>query len=93
MTKKKTFWLEAYRETIEDRKQGPDLKLVEYLDIIPKGPVLDLGMGRGRHAMFFAKLGPNCQREYQRLLKMRGSISLITRWIYETLRSNRNDMH
>ena len=57
MTKKKTFWLEAYRETIEDRKQGPDLKLVEYLDIIPKGPVLDLGMGRGRHAMFFAKLG------------------------------------
>lgn len=57
MTKKKTFWLEAYRETVEDRKQGPDLKLVEYLDIIPKGPVLDLGMGRGRHAMFFAKLG------------------------------------
>jgi cyclopropane fatty-acyl-phospholipid synthase-like methyltransferase len=57
MTKKKTFWLDAYRETVEDRKQGPDLKLVEYLNIIPKGPVLDLGMGRGRHAMFFAKLG------------------------------------
>ena len=57
MTKKKTFWLEAYRETVENRKQGPDFKLIEYLDIIPKGPVLDLGMGRGRHAMFFAKLG------------------------------------
>jgi len=54
---KKTFWLEAYRETVEDRKQGPDFKLIEYLDIIPKGPILDLGMGRGRHAMFFAKLG------------------------------------
>ncbi|MHA2059055.1 MAG: class I SAM-dependent DNA methyltransferase [Candidatus Thorarchaeota archaeon] len=57
MTKKKTFWLDAYRETVEDRKQGPDFKLIEYLDIIPKGPVLDLGMGRGRHAIFFAKLG------------------------------------
>ncbi len=49
--------MQAYRETVEDRKQGPDLKLIEYLDIIPKGPVLDLGMGRGRHALFFAKLG------------------------------------
>ncbi|MFX1579098.1 MAG: methyltransferase domain-containing protein, partial [Promethearchaeota archaeon] len=57
MVKKKTFWLDAYQETVEDRKQGPDLKLVEYLDIIPRGPVLDLGMGRGRHAIFFAKLG------------------------------------
>ena len=57
VVKKKTFWLDAYRETVEDRKQGPDLKLVEYLNIIPRGPVLDLGMGRGRHAIFFAKLG------------------------------------
>ena len=57
MTKKKTFWLQAYKETVEDRKQGPDFKLIEFLDIIPKGPVLDLGMGRGRHALFFAKLG------------------------------------
>ena len=57
MTKKKTFWIDAYREVVEDRKQGPDFKLIEYLDIIPKGPVLDLGMGRGRHALFFAKLG------------------------------------
>ncbi|MFX1271577.1 MAG: class I SAM-dependent DNA methyltransferase [Promethearchaeota archaeon] len=57
MTKKKTFWLQAYKEVVENRKQGPDFKLIEYLDIIPKGPVLDLGMGRGRHALFFAKLG------------------------------------
>ncbi len=57
MTKKKTFWLKAYQETVEDRKLGPDFKLIEYLDILPKGPVLDLGMGRGRHALFFAKLG------------------------------------
>jgi tellurite methyltransferase len=57
MTKKKTVWLEAYREVLENRREGPDFKLIEYLDIIPKGPVLDLGMGRGRHALFFAKLG------------------------------------
>ena len=57
LSSKKTFWLEAYREVVEDRKQGPDFKLIEYLDIIPKGPVLDLGMGRGRHALFFAKMG------------------------------------
>jgi cyclopropane fatty-acyl-phospholipid synthase-like methyltransferase len=54
---KMTFWMQAYREVVENRKQGPDLKLMEYLDIIPRGPVLDLGMGRGRHALFFAKLG------------------------------------
>ncbi|MFW9912515.1 MAG: class I SAM-dependent methyltransferase [Candidatus Thorarchaeota archaeon] len=57
MAKKKTYWLQAYKEVVECRKQGPDFKLIEYLDIIPKGPVLDLGMGRGRHALFFAKLG------------------------------------
>lgn len=57
MTKKRTYWLEAYQEVVTDRKQGPDFKLIEYLDIVPKGPVLDLGMGRGRHALFFAKLG------------------------------------
>ncbi|MHA1907985.1 MAG: hypothetical protein ACW98Y_11865 [Candidatus Thorarchaeota archaeon] len=49
ISKKKTFWIDAYRETVLNRKQGPDFKLIEYLDVIPKGPVLDLGMGRGRH--------------------------------------------
>ncbi|MFW9889305.1 MAG: class I SAM-dependent methyltransferase [Candidatus Thorarchaeota archaeon] len=57
MAKKKTYWLQAYKEVLESRKQGPDFKLIEFPDIIPKGPVLDLGMGRGRHALFFAKLG------------------------------------
>ncbi|TFG06887.1 class I SAM-dependent methyltransferase [Candidatus Thorarchaeota archaeon] len=57
MTKRRTYWLETYREVVEHRKQGPDFKLIEHLDIVPRGPVLDLGMGRGRHALFFAKLG------------------------------------
>jgi cyclopropane fatty-acyl-phospholipid synthase-like methyltransferase len=57
MAKRRTFWIDAYRETVIDRKQGHDFKLTEYMDIIPNGPVLDLGMGRGRHALFYAKLG------------------------------------
>jgi tellurite methyltransferase len=57
MSTKKTYWIDAYREVVEHRKQGPDFKLIEFLETIPKGPVLDLGMGRGRHALFFAKLG------------------------------------
>jgi tellurite methyltransferase len=57
MSKKQTYWIQAYQEVLESRKQAPDFKLIEWLHIIPKGPVLDLGMGRGRHALFFAKLG------------------------------------
>lgn len=57
MRKKRTFWVQAYREVLENMKQAPDFKLIEYLNRIPRGPVLDLGMGKGRHALFFAKLG------------------------------------
>jgi len=57
MRKKRTFWVQAYREVLENMKQAPDFKLIEYLNLIPRGPVLDLGMGKGRHALFFAKLG------------------------------------
>jgi cyclopropane fatty-acyl-phospholipid synthase-like methyltransferase len=31
--------------------------LVDYATLIPKGAVLDLGMGEGRNALFFAKMG------------------------------------
>ncbi len=57
MSKKKTFWMQAYREVLENMKQAPNFKLIEYLSRIPRGPILDLGMGKGRHALFFAKLG------------------------------------
>ncbi|HEC79066.1 MAG TPA: methyltransferase domain-containing protein [candidate division WOR-3 bacterium] len=35
----------------------PDLPLEQYADIIPKGKVLDLGIGEGRNAFYLAKLG------------------------------------
>lgn len=35
----------------------PDFILVHFLDVIPKGVVLDLGMGEGRNALFLAERG------------------------------------
>ena len=35
----------------------PDHALLAYQKLIPKGPVLDLGVGDGRNAIFFAKMG------------------------------------
>ncbi len=57
MSRYRIDWLDAYREVAEHRKQVPEHRLLDYLADIPPGPVLDLGMGRGRHALFFAKMG------------------------------------
>lgn len=35
----------------------PDPELIEYVSLIPKGPVLDLGIGNGRNAFFLAQKG------------------------------------
>lgn len=35
----------------------PDFILTHYLDLFPRGTVLDLGMGEGRNALFLAKRG------------------------------------
>jgi len=35
----------------------PDHILEKYADLVPKGPVLDLGAGEGRNALFFARKG------------------------------------
>ncbi|MGQ9529888.1 MAG: class I SAM-dependent methyltransferase [Candidatus Bathycorpusculaceae bacterium] len=35
----------------------PDFILTHYLDLFPKGKVLDLGMGEGRNALFLAERG------------------------------------
>ena len=42
-----------------ERKWGlkPDFILTHFLDLIPKGMVLDLGMGEGRNAIFLAEKG------------------------------------
>lgn len=57
MMEKLPAWEEAYRsvETLWELK--PDHILLEYAGLIPEGSVLDLGIGEGRNALFFAKMG------------------------------------
>ena len=50
-------WTQAYLKLKGQWKLEPNWKLIEYLHLIPPGPVLDLGAGNGRNALFFAKLG------------------------------------
>ena len=57
MTIQGTEWIEAYKAVEDLWDLKPDWRLIEYLSQTPKGPVLDLGMGKGRNALFFAKMG------------------------------------
>ncbi len=50
-------WTQAYLKLKGQWKLEPNWKLIEYLHLIPQGPVLDLGAGNGRNALFFAELG------------------------------------
>ncbi len=50
-------WTQAYLKLRRQWKFEPNWRLIEYLHLIPKGPVLDLGGGNGRNALFFAELG------------------------------------
>lgn len=51
------IWERAYQQAQCLWGPKPDPLLREYLHLIPKGPVLDLGMGEGRNALFLAGLG------------------------------------
>lgn len=57
MTVKETSWLQAYQDVVSNWGDEPDWRLMEYARFIPEGPVLDLGLGEGRNALYFAKLG------------------------------------
>jgi SAM-dependent methyltransferase len=50
-------WFEAYQGVVSKWGEEPDWRLMEYARFVPDGPVLDLGLGRGRNALFFAKMG------------------------------------
>jgi len=54
---KSSTWEEAYRSVESLWGLKPDRTLIEYAKIVPKGNVLDLGIGEGRNALFFAKMG------------------------------------
>ena len=50
-------WEEAYRSVESLWGLKPDRTLIEYAKAVPKGVILDLGIGEGRNALFFAKMG------------------------------------
>jgi cyclopropane fatty-acyl-phospholipid synthase-like methyltransferase len=50
-------WTQVYQEIKELWGFEPNWRLLEYLHLVRKGPILDLGGGNGRNALFFAKLG------------------------------------
>lgn len=50
-------WDKLYREAGRVWSESPDLLLAQYAPLIPKGRILDLGMGEGRNLIYFAKHG------------------------------------
>lgn len=50
-------WETAYQETDSLFGLHPNSTLVEHASLVPEGMVLDLGMGEGGNALFFAKRG------------------------------------
>ena len=57
MVEQDQLWTEAYLKLKGQLKLQPNWKIIELLHLIPQGPVLDLGAGNGRNALFFAYLG------------------------------------
>jgi len=57
MTSDDISWCRAYRDVVSKWNVEPDWTLMEYRALISTGPVLDLAMGDGRNALFFAKMG------------------------------------
>jgi 2-polyprenyl-3-methyl-5-hydroxy-6-metoxy-1,4-benzoquinol methylase len=56
-----SHWETAYQEADSLFGLHPDSTLVEHASLVPEGKVLDLGMGEGGNALFFAKRGYDVQ--------------------------------
>lgn len=54
-----SHWDEAYRKTKCLWGERPDWVLEAYVSLLPKGEVLDIGIGEGRNAFFLASEGFN----------------------------------
>ena len=50
-------WERRYREGAYAERTHPTALLVEWLDIVPDGPALDVACGAGRNALYLASLG------------------------------------
>ncbi len=57
MKNTKRNWNTLYQEAECVWGTKPDYLLLKYAPQIPDGPVLDLGVGEGRNALFFAMKG------------------------------------
>lgn len=57
MTTQNKAWIEEYQKVVANWGIEPDWVLMRYHQLVSQGPVLDLGMGNGRNALFFAELG------------------------------------
>ncbi|MCL0098968.1 class I SAM-dependent methyltransferase [Dehalococcoidia bacterium] len=57
MVERSSTWEEAYRSVKSLWELEPDHALREYATLVPDGTVLDLGVGEGRNALFFAEMG------------------------------------
>ncbi len=50
-------WDSSYQQAVSVWGEKPDLLLLDLAPLLPKGRVLDLGMGEGRNVLFFAAQG------------------------------------
>ena len=50
-------WIDLYKSLNDTYGAEPEHKLIEYIDLIDKGKVLDLGIGTGRNSLFLSELG------------------------------------
>lgn len=51
------FWEEKYKASNEEIEIYPDNLVIDYIDYIPKGKVLDLGIGEDRNSLYLARKG------------------------------------
>jgi cyclopropane fatty-acyl-phospholipid synthase-like methyltransferase len=57
MTPQSKLWIQAYQEITGKWNLEPDWRLIKYANFLSGRSVLDIGMGNGRNAIFFAKMG------------------------------------
>jgi tellurite methyltransferase len=57
LTTQNKSWVEEYQNVVAKWGIEPDWVLMKYHQMVSEGPVLDLGMGNGRNALFFTQLG------------------------------------
>ncbi|MDD2754223.1 MAG: class I SAM-dependent methyltransferase [Methanothrix sp.] len=60
---KPTYWEKKYRDGYNEASRAlqPEWVLSKYANLIPVGKILDLGVGSGRNAIYFAKKGYEIQ--------------------------------